>query len=261
MSSYFSVAFSFFECGDEHWFPVGVGAPDCMLWRHLVLKSEVPVLMHDFGMVIARREDGPRCGSLSKSYNLACQVVMAFGGMGGLGEGEDENLCVDSFNARLREICFEDVAVDGWEGRVSGEDEGGEHGDSIRKREEAGGKDWWRSVLAEYGGSEDDEEGEAAKAKGKDLFVRDQRWTPLVVKEHGSGKEGMGYVAYGFTMTELLLKAVSEGLRCGARGGAKGGKAGKGWGGEEEVRTRRGLEGARKGNGLATSLVHRWRWW
>ena len=143
MGSYFDVVFSYFECGDRAWFPDGVGAPDCMLWRYLVHNSTVPVLMYDFDMVIVRLEDGPRCSSLSKSFNLACQVVMAFGEMGDEGEkrkatglesvflshserltsleSDDPHLCTDSFNAKLQRGCFEDLALVGWGGAVSKE--------------------------------------------------------------------------------------------------------------------------------------------
>ena len=51
-----------------------------------------------------------------------------------------------------------------------------------------------------------------------DYFVRDQRWTPLIVKEFGSGKADMGYVGYGFAMTDTLLEDILRELKCEARG-------------------------------------------
>ena len=126
--------------------------------------------MYDFDAVIVREGgEGARCDSLTKTRNVACQVLGSFQRLGDRG-GDEGELCVDTFNAWIQAECRAQFEV------VSGEDfvRSGEHRMSIEKRAVVGGEFWWLDEMRELsqsrareGGGKSERKGERAKKKKK----------------------------------------------------------------------------------------------
>ncbi|GMH65271.1 hypothetical protein TrST_g9542 [Triparma strigata] len=181
------------------------GVNDFAVYEYLRGKN-VRVTVWDMEFVIVR-ENGPRCGSVSKVRNVVCQVVGGFEVFGREGFGADE--CADYFNYIGREDCKE-AFKDIYGGRISEEDNDGEHYKSLERRM-AENPEWFnvfRDHMADYDGAE---------GGGGEFWERDQQWYPLIIEDYGNEQREVGYVGLGYVVTENLIKALRKALKCEAQ--------------------------------------------